>query len=49
MLNDRDEIFEALRKREITIRAAVLMLMQLKLSTEIQKELYNEHPSRNSD
>lgn len=42
MLETREEIFEALRKREITIRAAVLMLMQLKLLKEIKKEVYDD-------
>lgn len=42
MLETREEIFEALRNHEITIRAAMLMLMQLKLSDEIQKEIKDD-------
>ncbi len=43
MLETREEIFKALRNKEITVRAAVLMIMQLKLSEQIQKELTNEN------
>ncbi len=43
MLETREEIFEALRNHEITIRAAMLMLMQIKLTQEIKKEVANEN------
>lgn len=43
MHESREAIFKALRNKEITVRAAVLMIMQLKLSEQIQKELSNEN------
>jgi len=42
MLETREDIFEALRSKEIPIRTAVLMLTQLSLLRKIKKEVCDD-------
>lgn len=42
MLETREEIFEALRRKDITVRTAVLMLTQLRMLEKIKKEAGHE-------